>query len=54
MTIRTDYWMKPSHDRRYDWEAYPEDWDLGIPVGHGATEFEAIVDLQMQLEDDND
>jgi hypothetical protein len=52
--INTDYWPKPIPDRRFDWEAYPEDWDLGMPVGRGATEPEAILDLQMQLEDDND
>ena len=34
--------------RKYDWEAYREGWDLGDPMGYGATEQEAINDLLEQ------
>ena len=45
--IVTDYWSKPIPDRQFDWEARLEifNGDDDQPVGHGATEAEAVVDL---------
>lgn len=43
--IVTRYNMKPIPDRRYDWEAHRENWDLGDRIGHGLTEHDAIRDL---------
>lgn len=36
--------------RRFDWRASFEDYDLGDPIGHGATEDEAIADLMDEIE----
>lgn len=54
--IVTNFWMKPIPLRQFDWEAWrdgdePNDAG-GMMVGHGATEAEAIADLEMQLEGD--
>ena len=49
--IRTTYWAKPIPVRQYDWEAATDDYELGCPIGYGATEEEAIKDLQELLED---
>lgn len=49
--IRTDYWPKPIPLRCFDWTAVSEDWDKGMPVGHGATEQEAIAHLLEQEEE---
>ena len=35
--------------REFDWAAYEKDYEPGRPVGYGATEAEAIVDLFNQL-----
>jgi hypothetical protein len=45
LKIRTTFWAKPMPDRRFDWLATYEDYDEGGPIGHGATEDEAIDDL---------
>lgn len=34
--------------RDCDWSAVYDDYDLGSPIGHGATEQEAIDDLKME------
>lgn len=34
--------------RDCDWSAVFDDYDLGDPIGHGATEQEAIDDLKME------
>jgi len=49
--IRTHYDPPPIPDRRHDWRAVTADYEPGAPVGYGATEQEAIVDLLDQLED---
>ncbi|HLK83131.1 MAG TPA: hypothetical protein VKT99_16780 [Xanthobacteraceae bacterium] len=50
--IITRYDPKPIPDRRFDWSAVTEDYDLGSPAGYGRTEQEAIDDLLMQIEED--
>ena len=52
--ILTSFWMKPIPDRRFDWEAHRESYEPGWPCGHGRTEEEAIADLLMWEEFDND
>jgi len=53
MKIMTSYWKKPIPDRQFDWQAIDDEtYDgLGSPIGHGATEREAISDLMDQMED---
>lgn len=53
MKIVTDYWLKPIPTRAFDWQAYDAaTYDgEGGPIGHGATEQEAIADLLEQIED---
>ena len=36
----------PIPDNNHDWEAYYDGWDIGDPIGYGATEQEAINDLK--------
>ena len=59
--VRTNHDYPPIPDRSMDWSAVDHDtydcdcdergfFSLG-PVGHGATEQEAIADLLMQMED---
>ena len=43
--ITTEYEKTPVKNRDYDWSAFREDFDLGEPIGYGATEQEAINDL---------
>lgn len=51
MKIVTHYDPPPIPDRRWDWSAYDEDtYEGGMPIGHGATEREAIMDLMIELE----
>lgn len=54
MNIRTTFDPKPIPDRRFDWLAVDDDTYDGppCPVGHGATEEEAIEDLRLKLEAD--
>ncbi len=41
----------PIPSRDYDWVAHREGWDLGEPIGYGATKEEAIKELlEMELE----
>jgi hypothetical protein len=51
--IRTHNEFPPIPDRRFDWSAVDDNaYDgEGSPIGHGATEQEAIRDLIAQLED---
>lgn len=60
MKIITSYDPKPIPTRACDWsavtddyEAWTEDgeWHSTHPVGYGATQEEAIADLEAQLED---
>jgi hypothetical protein len=49
--IRTENVCPPIPDRRFDWSAVDgENYDLGSPIGWGATESEAIADLLEQME----
>lgn len=43
--IKTYYDPKPIPHRDCDWTATFGDWDLGQPIGYGATEQEAMRDL---------
>ena len=43
--IVTEYVYPPIPIRTCDWQATFEDYDLGDPVAHGATEAEAIANL---------
>ena len=45
MKIRTDYWAKPIPLRCFDWSAVDDNYEPGQPIGHGATEQEAIANL---------
>lgn len=56
MKIDTHYWAKPIPLRQFDWSATDGDtYDgPGCPIGHGATEHDAIADLMDQLEDRGD
>lgn len=51
--IRTDYDPKPIPDRRFDWSAVTDDYggEESEPIGYGATEQAAILDLQEQLDE---
>lgn len=54
--IRTTFWAKPIPDRRFDWEAFTDNYDGAPdagpqPYGYGATEEAAIADLKEQLAD---
>ena len=44
--IMTQYIYAPIPIRNYDWSAYRADWDLDDPIGHGATEEQAIQNLK--------
>ena len=43
----------PIPDRSYDWEAWRVGYDLGDPIGNGATELEAIKNLIEQEKERN-
>ena len=45
MKIITEFWPKPIPVRAFDWAAYDDDYEPGLPVGYGSTEAEAIADL---------
>lgn len=56
MKIITDYWMKPIPIRNFDWSAVDDDTydgapDAHSPIGHGATEADAIADLLERIEE---
>lgn len=56
MNIRTSYVYPPIPIRAFDWSAVDDDTydgaeDSHCPIGHGATEQEAIEDLKQQIED---
>jgi hypothetical protein len=51
MLIRTEHVFPPIPRRDWDWCAYDADnYEPGMPVGEGPTEFAAIVDLLIQME----
>lgn len=49
MNIKTSYDHPPIPDRAFDWSAVTDNYDLGHPIGHGATKAEAVTDLLRQL-----
>jgi hypothetical protein len=49
--IITDYWRKPIPTDKFDWSAVEDGYEPPMPVGHGATEAEAIADLKRQIEE---
>ena len=49
--IITRFVHPPIPDRRFDWSAVTDDYDLGSPIGYGATKEAAITDLMEQLEE---
>jgi hypothetical protein len=55
MKIVTDYWPKPIPMRQFDWSAVTDHYDGAedshCPIGYGATEAEAIADLNEQIEE---
>ena len=50
--IQTDYISPPIPTTKYDWRATFTDYDIGDPIGYGATEQEAIADLLEQADND--
>lgn len=53
MKIATRCWPPPIPLRQFDWTAVDDDTcDYDQPIGHGATEQDAIDDLLEQLEDE--
>jgi hypothetical protein len=49
--IETRNNQPPVTERRWDWSATTSDYEPGHPVGHGATEREAVNDLVLQLQE---
>jgi hypothetical protein len=47
--IRTEYVYPPIPDRRFDWRAVEDGYDIGRPIGEGPTEEAAVEDLKGQL-----
>ncbi len=52
--IITRYDPPPIPWRGADYSATYEDYDLGDPIGHGSTPEEAIADLWMEIEMDEE
>lgn len=50
MKIVTSFWAKPIPPREFDWSATIDGYEPGDPIGYGATEQEAIEDLQQIME----
>lgn len=60
VSIHTSFDYPPIPDRSCDWSAVTDDYDADCdqdgffsthPMGHGATEADALADLKIQLED---
>jgi hypothetical protein len=49
--IETMMWRKPIPDRNHDWEAKFADYEGGDPIGFGETEYQAIADLNAQIDE---
>lgn len=49
-SIRTSYTCPSIPIRSHDWSAVYDSYEGGNPIGHGATEQEAIADLLEQTE----
>ena len=50
MNIHTEFVNPPIPVRSMDWNATLDDYEPGDAIGHGATEQEAIDDLNEQIE----
>lgn len=50
MKIITEYVFPPIPIRTMDWSATLDNYDLGSPIGSGATKEKAILDLIEKLE----
>ena len=37
--------------RDFDWSAITDNYEPGCPIGHGATEQEAVIDLSRQMDE---
>ena len=48
--IVTHFVYPPIPVRNFDWAAVTDSYEPGCPIGYGATEQDAIADLQEQLE----
>jgi hypothetical protein len=51
--IETTFVYPPIPDRRFDWMATLQGYDVGDAIGRGPTEQAAIADLREQLEGDD-
>lgn len=52
VNVKTEHVCPPIGIRDFDWSAIDADnYDEGEPIGHGATEADAIADLKAQLEE---
>lgn len=51
--IQTEHVFPPIPVRTMDWSAVTDNYDLGHPIGRGATEQAAIDDLMEQLDEWN-
>jgi hypothetical protein len=49
-TIRTTFVNPPIPLRHFDWQATLDGYEGGDPIGHSATETDAIADLQTEME----
>lgn len=49
--ITTNFSMTPIPLRQFDWSAIYDNYEPNCPIGHGATEQEAIQDLLDQTEE---
>jgi hypothetical protein len=54
MKIKTEHVFPPIPIRKFDWCAFDDNYEPGLPIGWGATEQEAIADFKAQLEEEND
>lgn len=52
MEIGTSFVFPPIPTRAFDWQAFVVDMEDESPVGYGATEAEALEELNQILEDD--
>jgi hypothetical protein len=50
--IKTHFIHPPLSTRNFDWMACFGAYEPGCTVGYGATEAEAVADLQQQVEDE--
>lgn len=58
MKITTDYWRKPIPTNKADWTAWDADRcgcrECHQPVGYGATEAEALADLNEKMAEETE